>query len=133
MFAYYKSKGISLIDKLNELYQKFGYTLNTLYSFEFEGKEGFSKMQSIMKTLREDISSFGDMEIKEKIDYMKKVNNLPKADVLKFVLSDDEYFIARPSGTEPKLKAYISVSAENKEEAKIKEEKIHSLLTELLK
>ena len=133
MFAYYKSKGISLIDKLNELYQKFGYTLNTLYSFEFEGKEGFSKMQSIMKTLREDISSFGDMEIKEKIDYMKKVNNLPKADVLKFVLSDDEYFIARPSGTEPKLKAYISVSAKNKEEAKIKEEKIHSLLTELFK
>lgn len=133
MFAYYKSKGISLIDKLNELYQKFGYTLNTLYSFEFEGKEGFSKMQSIMKTLREDISSLGDMEIKEKIDYMKKVNNLPKADVLKFVLSDDEYFIARPSGTEPKLKAYISVSAKNKEEAKIKEEKIHSLLTELFK
>lgn len=133
MFAYYKSKGISLIDKLNELYQKFGYTLNTLYSFEFEGKEGFSKMQSIMKTLREDISSFGDMEIKEKIDYMKKVNNLPKADVLKFVLSDDEYFIARPSGTEPKLKAYISVSAKNKEEAKMKEEKIHSLLTELFK
>lgn len=133
MFVYYKSKGISLIDKLNELYQKFGYTLNTLYSFEFEGKEGFSKMQSIMKTLREDISSFGDMEIKEKIDYMKKVNNLPKADVLKFVLSDDEYFIARPSGTEPKLKAYISVSAKNKEEAKIKEEKIHSLLTELFK
>ena len=133
MFAYYKSKGISLIDKLNELYQKFGYTLNTLYSFEFEGKEGFSKMQSIMKTLREDIFSFGDMEIKEKIDYMKKVNNLPKADVLKFVLSDDEYFIARPSGTEPKLKAYISVSAKNKEEAKIKEEKIHSLLTELFK
>ena len=133
MFAYYKSKGISLIDKLNELYQKFGYTLNTLYSFEFEGKEGFSKMQSIMKTLREDISSLGDMEIKEKIDYMKKVNNLPKADVLKFVLSDDEYFIARPSGTEPKLKAYISVSAKNKEEAKMKEEKIHSLLTELFK
>lgn len=133
MFAYYKSKGISLIDKLNELYQKFGYTLNTLYSFEFEGKEGFSKMQSIMKTLREDISSFGDMEIKEKIDYMKKVNNLPKADVLKFVLSNDEYFIARPSGTEPKLKAYISVSAKNKEEAKMKEEKIHSLLTELFK
>lgn len=133
MFAYYKSKGISLIDKLNELYKKFGYTLNTLYSFEFEGKEGFSKMQSIMKTLREDISSFGDMEIKEKIDYMKKVNNLPKADVLKFVLSDDEYFIARPSGTEPKLKAYISVSAKNKEEAKMKEEKIHSLLTELFK
>ncbi len=133
MFAYYKSKGVSLIDKLNELYQKFGYTLNTLYSFEFEGKEGFSKMQSIMKTLREDISSLGDMEIKEKIDYMKKVNNLPKADVLKFVLSDDEYFIARPSGTEPKLKAYISVSAKNKEEAKIKEEKIHSLLTELFK
>ena len=133
MFAYYKSKGISLIDKLNELYQKFGYTLNTLYSFEFEGKEGFSKMQSIMKTLREDISSLGDMEIKEKIDYMKKVNNLPKADVLKFVLSDDEYFIARPSGTEPKLKAYISVSAKNKEEATMKEEKIHSLLTELFK
>lgn len=133
MFAYYKSKGISLIDKLNELYKKFGYTLNTLYSFEFEGKEGFSKMQSIMKTLREDISSLGDMEIKEKIDYMKKVDNLPKADVLKFVLSDDEYFIARPSGTEPKLKAYISVSAKNKEEAKMKEEKIHSLLTELFK
>lgn len=133
MFAYYKSKGISLIDMLNELYQKFGYTLNTLYSFEFEGKEGFSKMQSIMKTLREDISSLGDMEIKEKIDYMKKVDNLPKADVLKFVLSDDEYFIARPSGTEPKLKAYISVSAKNKEEAKMKEEKIHSLLTELFK
>ena len=63
MFAYYKTKGISLLDKLEEQYKKYGYCLNTLHSFEFEGSAGFAKMQKIMKAFRGDISSIGGKKV----------------------------------------------------------------------
>ena len=121
MFSYYATKGISLLDKLDELYKTYGYCLNTLHSYEFDGSAGFSKMQSIMQTFRGDIKEFGGKKIVKLLDYAPGLDGLPKSDVLKFLLEDNCSIVVRPSGTEPKLKTYISVSAEDKEDAEMVE------------
>lgn len=113
MFAYYKAQGIGLWEKLQELYQKYGYCLNTLHSFTFEGASGFQKMKELMAAMRGDINSFGGKKVVERLDFAAGLNGLPKADVLKFMLEDKCSVVIRPSGTEPKMKAYVSVSAEN--------------------
>ena len=117
MYCYYAAKGISLIDKLDELYQKYGYCYNTLHSYEFEGSQGFLKMQSIMASFRNDISAIGNKKVLNKFDYKQGIDGLPKSDVIKFMLEDNCSVVVRPSGTEPKLKVYISVSAKDKEKA----------------
>ena len=124
MFAYYRTRGISLLDKLNELYETYGYCLNTLHSFEFEGAAGFEKMQKIMVDFRKGVDSFGGKKVVSCLDYSQGLDGLPKSDVLKFLLEDHCSVVVRPSGTEPKLKTYISVSAENSEAAKAGEERI---------
>lgn len=124
MFAYYRTRGISLLDKLNELYETYGYCLNTLHSFEFEGAAGFEKMQKIMSDFRKGVDSFGGKKVVSCLDYSQGLGGLPKSDVLKFLLEDHCSVVVRPSGTEPKLKTYISVSAENSEAAKAGEERI---------
>ena len=124
MFAYYKNQGISLLAKLNELYAKYGYCLNTLHSFEFEGSTGFKKMQDIMCNFRKGLTTVGPKKVISLLDYSKGIDNLPKSDVLKFQLEDNCSLVIRPSGTEPKLKIYISVCAANKEEAKTIENEI---------
>lgn len=117
MFAYYQSKGISLLEKLNELYRTYGYCLNTLHSFEFEGAAGFDKMQDIMSSFRKNTEEIGGKKVNRTLDYRKGIDGLPKSDVLKFMLKDNCSVVVRPSGTEPKLKLYISVSAEDKKKA----------------
>ena len=124
MFAYYASKGLSLLDKLNGLYDEFGYCLNTLYSFEFEGSAGFAKMQQIMKSFRESTPDFKIKTVEEVLDYSVGLNGLPKADVIKFILNNNCSVVIRPSGTEPKVKAYISVSAPTKDAARETEQKL---------
>ena len=113
MFSYYATKGINLLDKLSELYKTYGYCLNTLHSYEFDGSAGFVKMQSIMQAFRGDIKEFGGKKIVKLLDYAPGLDGLPKSDVLKFLLEDNCSIVVRPSGTEPKIKIYISVSAEN--------------------
>lgn len=117
MFAYYKTRGISLIDKLDELYRKYGYCLNTLHFYEFEGSAGFAKMQNIMKDFRGDIQCIGGKKVEKVLDYALGLDGLPKSDVLKFLLEDNCSVVVRPSGTEPKLKTYLSVTADSMEEA----------------
>lgn len=118
MFAYYDSLGISLLDKLDELYKNYGYCLNTLHSFEFDGSTGFGKMQKIMKDFRvNNIFEFGGKKIVRILDYAEGLDGLPESDVMKFLLEDSCSVVVRPSGTEPKLKVYISVNAESLEEA----------------
>lgn len=130
MFSFYKSQGISLIEKLNELFQKYGYCMNTLHSYEFEGALGFDKMQNIMKTFRESvgnnlkINSFANKNILKVLDYNKGIDGLPKSDVLKYLLDDGCSVVIRPSGTEPKIKIYISVLASTKENAIIVEKNL---------
>jgi phosphoglucomutase len=124
MFAYYKSKGISLWEKLQELYAEYGYCLNTLHSYTFEGAAGFTKMQEIMASLRGPIKGFGGKSVETCLDYAEGLDGLPKSNVLKFLLEDHCSVVIRPSGTEPKMKAYVSVSAENADEAGLLEKAI---------
>ncbi len=124
MFAWYASLGISLTEKLNELYREYGFCLNTLHSYEFEGAQGFLNMQEIMRKFRCGLESLGGKKIYTCLDYAKGLDGLPKSDVLKFLLEKNCSVVIRPSGTEPKLKAYISVSAEDRQQAMLIENKI---------
>ena len=127
MFAYYATRGITIMDKLNELFDKFGYCLNTIHSFEFEGAAGFDKMQGIMKTFRNNFnvgSVIANKKVEKVLDYSKSIDGLPPADVLKYLLEGNCSVVVRPSGTEPKLKTYISVSASTKEQAQALEKVI---------
>ncbi len=117
MFAFYKAQGIGLWEKLQSLYAEYGYTKNTCTSYAFEGAEGFGRMKAIMQSLRADIPSLGGRAVEKKEDFGKGLYGLPKSDVIKFFLAGHCSLVARPSGTEPKLKIYISVNAESREAA----------------
>ena len=133
MFSYYAAQGISLLDKLEELYKIYGYCLNTLHSNEFDGSTGFVKMQNIMQLFRKGIKEFGGKKVVKVLDYASGLDGLPKSDVLKFLLENNCSVVVRPSGTEPKIKIYVSVSAENKEMAESIETKIFKSTEKYLK
>ena len=118
MFSFYATRGLSLLEKLEELYKTYGYCLNTLHSYEFEGSAGFARMQQIMASFRGNAPAFGGKKVESLLDYSQGLDGLPKSDVLKFMLEDNCSMVVRPSGTEPKLKVYISVTAENEEQAR---------------
>ena len=125
MFCYYKTRGISLLEKLDELYKTYGYCLNTLYSYQFEGAAGFAKMQEIMKDFQTaGIQEFGGRKVETLLDYNTGIDGLPKENVLKFLLEGHGSVVVRPSGTEPKLKTYVTVSATDKATAETIEQKI---------
>lgn len=131
MFSYYATRGISLLDKLNELYSTYGYALNTLHSFEFDGSAGVTYMQNIMKSARQDIHQIGSKKVLQVLDYEKGINNLPKSDVIKFILEDNCSVVLRPSGTEPKLKLYLSVCSNDKSGATIVEKELLQSLIQI--
>lgn len=112
------------MDRLNELYQIYGFQLNSLHTFTFEGIAGYEKMQRIMRKYRVNVHTIGEKEVIQCLDYANGLEGLPKSDVLKFVLEDGCSVVIRPSGTEPKLKLYISVRAKSKEEASIVEQNL---------
>ena len=127
MFAFYKTRGISLPEKLREIYSTYGYCLNTLHSYEFPGSAGMEKMSGIMADLHRGLDTVGGRKVTRTEDYLPGLNGLPKADVLKFFFEGEDAngsVVMRPSGTEPKLKAYISVTAENRKTAEEIEQKI---------
>lgn len=130
MALYYKENGKSLYEALIELYEKYGYFKEQLVSIELKGKEGQEKIASCIEALRNDpIAEVDGIKVVKNFDYKLSVetdavNNvksdidLPKSNVLKYILSDDSYFVVRPSGTEPKMKVYLAVkgnSLENSE------------------
>ncbi|MBR0399471.1 MAG: phospho-sugar mutase [Mogibacterium sp.] len=131
MFAYYKSRGISLIEKLDEIYGRYGYCLNTLHSYELPGSSGMAKMHSIMASFRRGLADIAGMEVIRTEDYSRGLNGLPKSDVLKFY-TERGSVVVRPSGTEPKLKVYISVTAENRAAAEKAEQEIRADLELLI-
>ena len=130
MFSYYAAHGSSIWEKLQELYSQYGYCLNTLHSYEFDGPAGFEKMKNIMRRFHEEagpgktLASLGGKKILKVLDYSQGLSGLPKSDVLKYLLEDNCSAVIRPSGTEPKLKVYISVSAKTKAEAQEVERKV---------
>jgi len=111
MASYYKSKNLTLVDKLYELYKEFGYYKNELIDYTFEGIEGMKKIKSIMDYFRNnDIKKVNNIRVTEIKDYNIKQNSkvdLPLSNVLEFQLENDTKFIVRPSGTEPKIKFYL--------------------------
>lgn len=121
MFAWYKSRGVALYDRLMELYKEYGFCLNTLHSYSFPGAVGFVRMQEIMKSLRESSEIFAGIQITERKDYRDGIDGLPPSDVLRFALEGGGSVVIRPSGTEPKIKAYICVSAPDQAAAKAAE------------
>lgn len=123
MFAFYKTRGISLLQKLEEIYRTYGYCLNTLHSYEFPGSAGMEKMNSIMADFHRGLNEIAGHKVIRTEDYSVGLNGLPKSDVLKF-FTDSGSVVIRPSGTEPKLKAYISVTAADRKAA----EKVESAI-----
>ena len=124
MFSFYAARGIRLTDQLAKLYERYGYCRNTLHSYQFEGSAGFAKMQGIMAAFRQGISTFGGKAVGKVLDYSAGLDGLPKADVLKFYLDGGTTLVVRPSGTEPKLKLYLSVTAKDETEAEQTEQAI---------
>lgn len=130
MAAFYKNQGKTLIDALNEIYDKYGYYADKLDTFVLKGKDGAEKIVNITKTLREKGASLfdGTEKVKEFIDYSVGVADLPKENVLKYVFEDGSWSAVRPSGTEPKLKVYYSVSGKDRAQAENKLQKIQAVL-----
>lgn len=120
MGAYWKAQGKTLIDALDELYSVYGYCLDRLTSYTLKGVEGMKKIQSIMTVLRKEGSTLFGAELKDVLDYEKGIQGLPKENVLKFVLQDGSWVAARPSGTEPKIKFYVSLKAHQAADGKEK-------------
>lgn len=124
MFAYYKAQGIGLYEKLQELYKLYGYTLDIQHCIHFEGADGQDDMNQIMHQLRKGIDRLGGKKVQRMLDYQKGINGLPKADVVKFLLEDHCSVTIRPSGTEPKLKVYLSICGEKEEQCRVIEERM---------
>ncbi len=129
MAAYYKTKGFTLLEKLEQLYKKHGYYLNKQASFSFAGQSGMKKMAEIMASLRSNSpKTFGGYKIASIDDYKTSVTTdladnsvreilLPRSDVICFNIEDGSKVIFRPSGTEPKIKLYVNVLANSRENA----------------
>lgn len=123
MGAYYKSRGLSLADALEELYKTYGYYKEDLISITLKGKEGVEQIQHILQFLRKNpptiiasqqVATLEDYQSQLRINYLTKkeeIIELPASNVLKYFLEDGTWFCIRPSGTEPKLKIYIGVKA----------------------
>ena len=117
MFSYYKSRGITILEKLNSLYEQYGFYKNTTLSFEYEGIAGQKKMADTIAFFRNGQKAFGDWTVEDCVDFKDGINGLPPANILKFFLKDGASIVVRPSGTEPKLKIYISVRGKDREDA----------------
>lgn len=144
MASYYKLKGISLKQFMDGIYEKYGMYLNTVLNFGFEGASGMQKMAEIMDTLRkEPPKTIAGAEVIKTSDYKLSITKdiktgesteikLPKSNVLSFVLPDNSKVIVRPSGTEPKIKVYITACGSNREEANGKSDAIAKDMSKIL-
>lgn len=125
MAAYYKTKGKTLLDIMEELYKKYGYYENELYSIALEGIDGKEKMDHIMEDFRfNPIDKIEELKLERMIDYNIDRTGLPKSNVLKYYYDDGSWFAIRPSGTEPKIKFYIYTKDLIRDKAIAKKEKI---------
>lgn len=129
MAAYYKKQGKSLAEVIDGLYEEFGYYLNQTYSFEFDGAAGMQKMSDIMTAVRDNTpKSIAGYDVVKVYDYFLRKEtdvatgsvtdiDLPKSNVIALHLADDNAVIIRPSGTEPKIKLYITSVGKDKDNA----------------
>lgn len=132
MATYYKSKGLSLFDQMENIYKKYGYYIEKQVALTLEGIEGVKRIEKICSHLRENpVTEVNGLKVTEIADYLthekadlvtgeKTEIDLPKSNVLSYVLEDGSKFIVRPSGTEPKIKFYYFVKDKDKESAENK-------------
>ena len=144
MTAYYKSKGLTLMDVLNALYDKYGCYLCSQKSFTCEGQSGMQRIMDIMQSLRStDRRNIDGMEIAKMTDYeqsyaldvasgQKTAIDLPKSNVISYDLTDGSSLIVRPSGTEPKIKLYLSAVGKGSDGAAVKLAELEKAGTALL-
>ena len=110
MATTFENNGSSIYNEIIKIYEKYGWRLEITVPVTKKGKDGLEEIQKIMKSMRaKNHTEIAGIKVKEYRDYQKGVEGLPKADVIQIVLEDDTYLTVRPSGTEPKIKFYISV------------------------
>lgn len=131
MTAYYKEKGINLLDRLDSIYKKHGYFKEEMIAVKHEGKKGEQRIKNILSSLRNGlINELNNEKIFKTIDCLKpELTGLPKSNVLKYYFEDGSWYAVRPSGTEPKIKFYFSIKGETNEKA---EEKLKKIKEEFL-
>ena len=144
MAAFYRTKGISLIQARENMYKTYGVYYHTQQSFTFEGKAGMEKMNSIMENLRKNyVAEIGGLKVILFEDYLEGISKnvetgkiteikLPKSNVLVFGLTDGAKVIIRPSGTEPKIKAYYTAIGETQSDAQALEKKLAESFSKLI-
>ena len=130
MATTFENNGSSIYNEIIKIYEKYGWRLETTVPITKKGKDGLEEIQKIMKSMRAKThTEIAGIKVKEYRDYQKGVDNLPKADVIQMVLEDETYLTVRPSGTEPKIKFYISVVDSDK---KVAEEKLARIEKEFI-
>ena len=144
MTVFYKNNGKTLLDVLEEIYQKYGYCYSTQKSFTCEGQSGMEKIKEIMSSLRNNppmeicgskvvkINDYGTSLSYDKLTNTESEITLPKSNVLSYFLEDTSTFIVRPSGTEPKIKTYICAAAKTKAQAEKRRDDLVDAGTKLL-
>lgn len=144
MTAYYRTQGISLIQARDNMYNEYGVFAHTQHSFTFEGASGMKRMDDIMSSLRNNIpDQISGYKVEGFDDYQTRVSknmltgytsdiDLPKSNVLAFRLSDGAAVIIRPSGTEPKIKAYYTTTGKTETEAYEYNKKLDHDFTKLI-
>ena len=142
--AFYKSKGLTLADVIDELYKKYGYFGDRVKSLTLTGLDGLEKIRKIMIELRKNQpKALGEKEIVSVGDYktglitdiatgQSQKTDLPESDVLQYTLSDGSWICIRPSGTEPKIKMYTGTKADNMEDASALAEKIEKNMLDII-
>ena len=121
MTAYYKKKNMTLVDRLNEIYDRFGYYEHKLISFDFPGADGQAKLSRLLAQLRADLPrELAGRKVVKVIDYLTQTEaDLPKSNVLSFTADDGTKLIIRPSGTEPIIKMYLTATKSKHENEEI--------------
>ena len=123
--AWYAGQGMTLLDAMNALYERFGFYRNGLLSRAFEGQDGMAAMDALMKSLRTaPPAEIGGWKVSGTTDYLNDGTGLIPSDVLEFRLEDAGKVIVRPSGTEPKLKIYLSVRGNGEKDAAARLERL---------
>ena len=144
MAAYYRKQGKDLVDVINSIYEEYGYYQGTTLNFTFEGSAGMKKMQDVMENLRSNpLKNIAEIEVTSIVDYKKsesvdlencKINqiDLPKSNVIEYGLKGNLKVIIRPSGTEPKIKVYITSVGKDIDDASEKTKSITEFMTNLI-
>ena len=144
MAAYYRTKGISMIEARKRMYEKYGVYVHSQPSFTFEGESGMIEMQKIMAKLREEHpTEINGLKVLQFDDYQTSISKnlttgekteitLPKSNVLAFSLEEGAKVVIRPSGTEPKIKAYYTVTADTTEAGAVKEKALDTAFSAMI-